>query len=163
MRGGRRLFGCRVKACDLRGGAALVTAGLTASGITVVEDAEYIKRGYENICRDLSQLGGRLRYMERDITHLAEKSSRQRKTGKRSKRDSRRYKGENIFQTTEKTADRRPCGAYSSGDHGCFYSLDRKASGGKTERKTDGGNVSSSSVQCCVCGFHAESNFSILL
>lgn len=68
VRGGRRLFGCRVKACDLRGGAALVTAGLTASGITVVEDAEYIKRGYENICRDLSQLGGRLRYMERDIT-----------------------------------------------------------------------------------------------
>ena len=61
---GRRLHGCRVRACDLRGGAALVAAGLAAEGTTFVEQAEYIFRGYEDICRDLSSLGGRLWYRE---------------------------------------------------------------------------------------------------
>lgn len=63
---GRRLCGCRVRACDLRGGAALVTAGLAAEGTTLVEQAEYISRGYEDICRDLSSLGGKLWYRETD-------------------------------------------------------------------------------------------------
>lgn len=58
--GGRRLRGGRVRAFDLRGGAALVAAGLTAEGKTVVEQAEYIFRGYEDICRDFRALGGRL-------------------------------------------------------------------------------------------------------
>ena len=61
---GRRLCGCRVRAYDLRGGAALVVAGLAAEGITLVEQAEYILRGYEDICRDLRNLGGRLRYRD---------------------------------------------------------------------------------------------------
>lgn len=64
VREGRRLRGCRVKAYDLRGGAALVAAGLTAEGTTLVEQAEYILRGYEDICRDLSSLGGKLWYRE---------------------------------------------------------------------------------------------------
>ena len=45
------------EAQELRGGAALVLAGLAAKGVTTVKNIEYIERGYEDICRDLSQLG----------------------------------------------------------------------------------------------------------
>ncbi|MCM1120441.1 MAG: UDP-N-acetylglucosamine 1-carboxyvinyltransferase [bacterium] len=55
-----RLHGERVKACELRGGAALVVAGLMAEGETVVTGCEYIERGYENICKDLRELGARI-------------------------------------------------------------------------------------------------------
>lgn len=58
INGGRRLYGCRVFAQELRGGAALVLAGLAAEGETVVEGYSYIRRGYEHICRDLALLGG---------------------------------------------------------------------------------------------------------
>ncbi len=62
--GGASLRGARLKARELRGGAALVLAGLAASGETVVEDCEYIERGYEHICEDLSALGGVIRKEE---------------------------------------------------------------------------------------------------
>jgi UDP-N-acetylglucosamine enolpyruvyl transferase len=42
------LTGAIVNAPDLRGGAALVLAGLMAEGFTTVENVEYIERGYEN-------------------------------------------------------------------------------------------------------------------
>lgn len=58
--GGCRLHGERVEACELRGGAALVVAGLMAEGETVVTGCEYIERGYENICKDLRELGARI-------------------------------------------------------------------------------------------------------
>ncbi|MBE5867577.1 MAG: UDP-N-acetylglucosamine 1-carboxyvinyltransferase [Lachnospiraceae bacterium] len=54
------LRGARVTAGELRGGAALVVAGLGASGETIVEGKKYIDRGYENICRDLRELGARI-------------------------------------------------------------------------------------------------------
>lgn len=54
------LSGCRVKALELRGGAALVLAGLAASGTTIVENKHFIDRGYEDICRDLKALGARI-------------------------------------------------------------------------------------------------------
>ena len=60
IRGVERLHGCRVKAQELRGGAALVIAGLGAVGETYIEDSGHIYRGYENICRDLSELGARI-------------------------------------------------------------------------------------------------------
>lgn len=53
----KTLVGTKVKATDLRGGAALVLAGLIAEGCTVVEDIQYVKRGYQNIVSDLSTLG----------------------------------------------------------------------------------------------------------
>ena len=55
--GGRRLTGRRVRAAELRGGAALVIAGLCARGDTLVENRFYVDRGYEDICRDLRMLG----------------------------------------------------------------------------------------------------------
>lgn len=58
--GGCRLRGERVQALELRGGAALVVAGLMAEGETIVTGCEYIERGYENICKDLRELGARI-------------------------------------------------------------------------------------------------------
>ena len=47
----------QVQAQELRGGAALVAAGLMAEGETIILGSHFIKRGYEDICRDLSGLG----------------------------------------------------------------------------------------------------------
>lgn len=60
IRGVSALRGCGVTARELRGGAALVTAGLMASGRTTVSGCGYIYRGYENICRDFRELGARI-------------------------------------------------------------------------------------------------------
>lgn len=54
------LTGCPVQAGDLRGGAALVVAGLAAQGETCISGYPYIQRGYEDICRDLAALGARI-------------------------------------------------------------------------------------------------------
>ncbi len=56
--GVRQLHGEVVTAEELRGGAALVLAGLAAGKETMVLGCEYIERGYEDICRDLRALGG---------------------------------------------------------------------------------------------------------
>lgn len=55
--GTERFSGASVKAPDLRAGAALVLAGLAASGRTIVDDIKYIKRGYENFEGKLAALG----------------------------------------------------------------------------------------------------------
>ncbi len=57
IEGGRQLTGALVQACDLRAGAAMVIAGMCASGTTVVEDIHYIERGYENFVGKLKALG----------------------------------------------------------------------------------------------------------
>ncbi len=62
LTGVRKLEGAVVKAHDLRGGAALVIAGLAAQGTTIVQGATSIERGYEDICRDLSALGANICY-----------------------------------------------------------------------------------------------------
>ncbi|MEL7603246.1 MAG: UDP-N-acetylglucosamine 1-carboxyvinyltransferase, partial [Bacillota bacterium] len=64
IRGVKRLTGAQVDAWDLRGGAALILAGLRAEGETVVHGAAHIDRGYEAIERDLAALGAQIR---RDI------------------------------------------------------------------------------------------------
>ncbi len=60
VRGCECLYGTEVTACELRGGAALVLAGLAAVGETCVKNTIYIDRGYVNICRDLRELGARI-------------------------------------------------------------------------------------------------------
>lgn len=57
IRGPRRLSGTIVQSPDLRGGAALVMAGLVAEGTTIVDGARHILRGYENFEEKLSGLG----------------------------------------------------------------------------------------------------------
>lgn len=60
--GVKHLHGAAVNAHDLRGGAALIVAGLAAVGTTIVRDATCIERGYEDICRDMACLGANIRY-----------------------------------------------------------------------------------------------------
>ncbi len=55
--GVRRLKGAQVNAPDLRAGAALVIAGLSAEGYTVVDEIGYIERGYEHFEEKLRSLG----------------------------------------------------------------------------------------------------------
>ena len=57
IEGGKRLTGAPVHACDLRAGAAMVIAGMCASGTTVVDDVRFIERGYENFVGKLKALG----------------------------------------------------------------------------------------------------------
>lgn len=59
-----KLTGARVKAPDLRAGAALVIAGLAADGYTVVDDIEYIQRGYEDFEEKLHALGAVIERVE---------------------------------------------------------------------------------------------------
>lgn len=60
IRGVRKIYGANVKATDLRGGAALVLAGLSAKGITKVENIEYILRGYENFDKKLRNINANI-------------------------------------------------------------------------------------------------------
>ena len=60
VRGAEQLYGARVTARDLRGGAALVLAGLRAQGVTQVDRAELIDRGYDHLERQLGALGARI-------------------------------------------------------------------------------------------------------
>lgn len=55
-----KCIGTVLSAHDLRGGVALVIAGLASHGTTTVEHAEYIARGHENIVKDLRQLGAQI-------------------------------------------------------------------------------------------------------
>ena len=64
IKGVRKLYGSSVKATDLRGGAALVLAGLTAKGRTYVENIEYILRGYEDFDVKLRSLGADIKMEE---------------------------------------------------------------------------------------------------
>jgi len=57
VKGPRRLSGTIVQSPDLRGGAALVMAGLVAEGTTIVDGARHILRGYEGFEEKLSSLG----------------------------------------------------------------------------------------------------------
>ncbi len=56
--------GAEVCAPDLRAGAALVIAGLAASGKTIIDDIVYIQRGYEDFEKKLRQLGGRIKIVK---------------------------------------------------------------------------------------------------
>ena len=60
IKGVRKLSGADVNSPDLRGGAALVLAGLSAQGITTVNNIEHILRGYENLDKKLESLGARI-------------------------------------------------------------------------------------------------------
>ncbi len=57
VKGPRRLSGTIVQSPDLRGGAALVMAGLVAEGTTIVDGARHILRGYEGFEEKLTSLG----------------------------------------------------------------------------------------------------------
>lgn len=64
VHGVRRLHGAEVQAADLRGGAGLVIAGLSAEGKTLLTGAEHICRGYVKIDEAFRQLGARVEWTE---------------------------------------------------------------------------------------------------
>ena len=62
--GVERLHGAEVEAHDLRAGAALVIAGLSAEGTTMVDNIHFIERGYENLVEKMTALGAVIRRVE---------------------------------------------------------------------------------------------------
>lgn len=64
IKGVHSLKASEVFAEDLRGGAALIIAGLAAEGITVVHNSHHILRGYEDIQKKLQDLGAQISYTE---------------------------------------------------------------------------------------------------
>jgi UDP-N-acetylglucosamine 1-carboxyvinyltransferase len=60
IKGVDELTGAKVFAKDLRGGAALVLAGLLAKGVTEVENVHHINRGYEKLYYNLQKLGANI-------------------------------------------------------------------------------------------------------
>ena len=59
-----KLVGCEVKATDLRAGAAMVAAGLSAEGVTTITNIEHILRGYEGIVDKLTEVGAKIKIEE---------------------------------------------------------------------------------------------------
>ena len=57
VNGGNPLHDTSVRAVDLRGGAAMVIAGLVADGQTSIDDIHLIERGYDNLIGKLSAVG----------------------------------------------------------------------------------------------------------
>lgn len=64
IKGTRKINATTVVCTDLRGGAALVIAGLMAKGKSRVEDIGYIQRGYENLENKLGSLGTKIKLEE---------------------------------------------------------------------------------------------------
>lgn len=64
VHGKDKLFGAEVSSADLRGGMALVMAGLRGEGYTTVSGVEYIDRGYYQIEKILSQVGADIKRIE---------------------------------------------------------------------------------------------------
>ncbi|MFA9423340.1 MAG: UDP-N-acetylglucosamine 1-carboxyvinyltransferase [Sedimentibacter sp.] len=62
LKGNSQLSGAKVKATDLRAGAALIIAGLLADGETEITDIYHIKRGYSNIVEKLQKIGANITY-----------------------------------------------------------------------------------------------------
>lgn len=62
IKGVEKYHGAVVSSKDLRGGAALILAGLSAKGKTVVRNSKHIERGYASICEDLKTLGANIEF-----------------------------------------------------------------------------------------------------
>lgn len=60
IQGVQMLYGADVETKDLRGGAALVLAGLMAEGITTISGINFLERGYENLVEKLSIIGAKI-------------------------------------------------------------------------------------------------------
>jgi UDP-N-acetylglucosamine 1-carboxyvinyltransferase len=60
IKGARKLYGAKVSATDLRGGASLIVAGVNGKGKTEINEAKYILRGYEDLDKKLNSLGAKI-------------------------------------------------------------------------------------------------------
>lgn len=64
VHGSKELHGTKVSATDLRAGACLFLAGLKADGETIIDNVEYVLRGYENIIEKLTSVGAKIELKE---------------------------------------------------------------------------------------------------
>jgi len=64
IKGVKQLTGAKVSAKDLRGGAALVLAGLAAEGTTIIDNIKHIERGYDNFDLMLQRLGADIKRID---------------------------------------------------------------------------------------------------
>ncbi len=60
IKGVKKIHGANLSATDLRGGAAMCLAALTANGESTINNIEYILRGYENLDKKLRSLGAKI-------------------------------------------------------------------------------------------------------
>ena len=71
INGVKKLNGARVRACDLRAGAALVLAAIAAEGISEIDEIYHIKRGYDKIEEKLCAVGADIKIISMpDILEL---------------------------------------------------------------------------------------------
>ena len=66
IEGVKNLNGANVRATDLRGGSAMILAGLSAKGTTEITDIYHIDRGYENPEKVLENLGADIKRVKTD-------------------------------------------------------------------------------------------------
>jgi UDP-N-acetylglucosamine 1-carboxyvinyltransferase len=71
VHGPSALHGCDVVAHDLRGGAALILAGLAATGETVISNGYYIDRGHASIAQRFAAVGAEVIAEEHEVSHQA--------------------------------------------------------------------------------------------
>ena len=64
IEGVERLTGAQLEACDLRAGAAMLVAALSAHGISEITNVQYIERGYEDVIGKIRSVGGRIKAVE---------------------------------------------------------------------------------------------------
>ena len=62
--GPKKLKGMKVQAPDLRGGAALIIGALAAEGDTIIQDVQFIDRGYDDIVGKLRSVGAQIERIE---------------------------------------------------------------------------------------------------
>ena len=70
VEGVRELSSAPVRAADLRAGAALVVAALSAKGVSEVDEIAHIERGYEKIVEKLQNLGADIKRIEKPVNAL---------------------------------------------------------------------------------------------
>jgi UDP-N-acetylglucosamine 1-carboxyvinyltransferase len=64
VKGVKQLHGAKVNATDLRAGAALILCGLIAEGETQIGEIYHIQRGYVDIDKKITALGGNIEIIE---------------------------------------------------------------------------------------------------
>lgn len=62
--GRHKLKGARVEATDIRAGIALIIAGFSAEGKTIITGVEHIERGYPDVIKVFKELGGNIQYKD---------------------------------------------------------------------------------------------------
>lgn len=60
IQGVPQIYGAEIETKDLRGGAALILAGLMADGVTKVSGVNYLERGYEKLIEKLTRIGAKI-------------------------------------------------------------------------------------------------------